>query len=48
MREWHVRHGLDVLHAEDPQIGLPLIEPIQGIIVRAEVFGARIGLEWLD
>jgi hypothetical protein len=23
MREWHVRHGLDVLHAEDAQIGLP-------------------------
>jgi hypothetical protein len=39
MREWHVRHGLDFLHVEDPQIGLPLMEPIQAIVVRAEVFG---------
>src|SRR4051812_22497280 len=25
MREWRVRHRLDVLHGEDPQIGLPLM-----------------------
>jgi hypothetical protein len=28
MRERHVRHGLDFLHVEDPQIRLPLVEPI--------------------
>ena len=39
MREWHVRHGLDCIHVEDPQIGLPLVKPIQGIMVRAEVLG---------
>jgi hypothetical protein len=30
MRERHVRNGLDGLDVEDPQIRLPLMEPIQG------------------
>ena len=38
VRKRHVRHGLDFLHIEDPQIRLPLVEPIQGIVIRAEVF----------
>src|SRR5213594_2541248 len=37
MRERHVRDGLDFCHVEDPKIPLPLMEPIQGIVVRAEV-----------
>ena len=37
MRERHVRHRLDFFHVEYPQIRLPLVEPIQGIMVRAEV-----------
>src|SRR5713101_6447760 len=37
MRERHVRHRLDRFHVEDSQIRLPLVEPIQGIMVRAEV-----------
>ncbi len=37
MRERHVGHGLDFLHVEYPQIRLPLVEPIQRIMVRAEV-----------
>ena len=45
MREWHVRHGLDVRHLKDSQIGLPLVEPIQRIMIRAEGTWARVGLE---
>ena len=37
MRERHVRDGLDFFHVEYPQIRLPLVEPIQGIMVRADV-----------
>ena len=37
MRERHVRNGRDGLDVEDPQIRLPLMEPIQGIMVCAEV-----------
>src|SRR5713226_6376729 len=37
MRERHVRQRLDAFHVEDSQIRLPLVEPIQGIMVRAEV-----------
>jgi hypothetical protein len=33
MREWHVRHGFDVRHVKDSQIGLPSVEPIQRIMV---------------
>src|SRR5262249_19366274 len=38
MRERYVRHRLDVPHVEDPQIRLPLREPIQRIMVRTEVW----------
>src|SRR6266852_3316049 len=44
MREWHARHGLDFFHVEDSQIGLPLVEPIQGIMVRAQVLRRRLAL----
>src|SRR5262249_10813158 len=37
MRERHERHGLDFFHAEDSEIGLPLVKSIQGIMVRAEI-----------
>ena len=37
MRERYVRHRLDFLHVEYPQICLPLLEPIQRIMVRTEV-----------
>ena len=39
MRKRHIRHGLEFFHVEDPQIRLPLMEPIQRIVVRAEVVG---------
>jgi len=42
MRERHVRHRLDGFHVEDSQIRLPLVEPIQGIMVRAEVCRRRV------
>jgi hypothetical protein len=44
MRERHVRHRLDFLHVEDPQIRLPLVEPIQGIMIRAEIFRCGLAL----
>src|SRR5262245_62546931 len=37
MRERHVRNGLDSLDVEDSQIRLPLVEPVQGIMIRADV-----------
>ncbi len=37
MRERHVGHCLDRLHVEYPQIRLPLVEPLQRVMVRAEV-----------
>jgi hypothetical protein len=43
MRERHVRDGLDFFHVEYPQIRLPLVEPIQGIMARADV--CRRGVE---
>jgi len=38
MGERHVRHRLDFPDVEDAQIRLPLAEPIQGMMVRAEIF----------
>ena len=38
MGERHVRHRLDFPDVEDPQIRLPLVEPIQRIMIRAEIF----------
>src|SRR2546428_4702865 len=37
MRKRDVRHRLDGLHVEYPQIRLPSVEPIQRVMVRAEV-----------
>jgi len=33
----HIRHSLDLGHSQYPKIGLPLMESIQGIVIRAEV-----------
>ena len=38
MRQGRVRHGFDFFHFEHPQIGLPLVEPEQWIVIRTEVF----------
>src|SRR5262245_56961000 len=37
MRERCVPDGLDFGHVENPQIPLPLLEPIQRVMVRADV-----------
>src|SRR3984893_9676960 len=37
MRERHVRHRLDFPYVECSQVRLPLVKPIQRIMVRAEV-----------
>ena len=47
MRERCVRHRLDFRDVEDAQIRLPLAEPIQRIMIRAEV-SAGTGLESPD
>jgi hypothetical protein len=39
MLAWHIRHVLDLLPVQDSQISLPLLEPIQRIVVRADVRG---------
>ena len=38
MRKRHVRNSLDFGYLEYPKIGLPLVESIQRIMIRAEVF----------
>src|SRR4051812_32242437 len=38
MRERHMRNRLDLFHFEYPKVRLPLVESIQRVIVRAEVF----------
>ena len=38
MRKRHVRNSLDFGDPEYPKIGLPLVESIQRIMIRAEVF----------
>ena len=38
MRQRNVRHSFDFLHLENAQIGLPLMEPIQRIMIGAEIF----------
>ena len=35
----HVRHRLDLPDVEDPQVRLPLMKPLQRIMVRTEVRG---------
>src|ERR1700681_1362731 len=39
MRKRHVRNRLDFRHIEHSKIGLPLVESIQRIMIRAEIFG---------
>ena len=38
----NVRHCFDFLHIEDTQIGLPLMEPVQRIMIRTEIFRKRV------
>jgi len=33
MRQWRVRHRFDFFHFEHPEIGLPLVEPEQRIVI---------------
>jgi hypothetical protein len=42
MRKRHVRNTLDFGDLEDPKIGLPLVESIQRIVIRAEIFGRTL------
>src|ERR1700682_3045566 len=42
MRKRHVRNRLDFLHLEYSKIGLPLVESIQRIMIRAEIFGQTL------
>ena len=37
MGQGNVGDGLDFCHLQDPQIGLPLVKPIERIVVGAEV-----------
>jgi hypothetical protein len=37
MRQRNLGDGLDFCHFQDPQIGLPLVEPIKRIVVRAQI-----------
>ena len=39
MRQGNIGHGLDFGYLQDSQIGLPLLKPIQRIVVGAEDFG---------
>src|SRR2546430_12454343 len=38
----HVRNRLDFRHLEYSKIGLPLVESIQRIMIRAEIFGQTL------
>jgi hypothetical protein len=42
MGERNVRHGFDFFHLENAQIGLPLMEPIQRVMIGAEILGRRL------
>jgi uncharacterized protein (DUF433 family) len=42
VRKRHVRNTLDFGYLEDPKIGLPLVESIQWIVIRAEIFGQTV------
>jgi hypothetical protein len=41
MGQGNVGEGLDFGHLQDPQIGLPLVEPIERVMVGAKVFWHR-------
>ena len=42
VRKRHVRNRLDFGYLEDPKSSLPLVESIQRIVVRAEIFGQTV------
>src|SRR5258706_893768 len=42
MRKRHVRNRLDFRHLEYSKIGLPLVESIQRMMIRAEIFGQTL------
>src|SRR5215469_10001665 len=42
VRKRHVRNRLDFGYPEDPRISLPLVESIQRIVIRAEIFGQTL------
>ena len=42
MRNRQVRNRLDFRHLEYPKIGLPLVESIQRIMIRTELFGQTL------
>ena len=47
MRQWNVRNRLDFQDIEHSQIGLPLLIPIQRIIIRAQVFRETVAVDRL-
>jgi len=36
MREWNVRNRFDFCYAQDSQAGLPLMKPVERIVIRTE------------
>ena len=38
MGPWNIRNGFDLLDAQDSEVGLPLMKPVQRIMIRTEVF----------
>jgi hypothetical protein len=38
MRQRHVRNSLDLRHLEHPEISSPLVESVERIMIRAELF----------
>jgi len=42
VRKRHVGNTLDFGYLQDPKIGLPLVESIQRIMIRAEIFGQTV------
>ena len=42
VRKRHVRNSLDFGYLENPKIGLPLVESIQPIVIRAAIFGQTV------
>jgi hypothetical protein len=42
VRKRHVGNRLDFRYLKNPKIGLPLVESIQRIMIRAEIFGQTL------
>ena len=42
VRKRHVSNTLDLGYPEDPKISLPLVEPIERIVIRAEILGQTV------